>query len=130
MYQVKSSALGRSDQRCIADYIQREGGSYGNKILYKNIIFFYESFVRKSSRRTFRNALHGEKILLMGKCFVWAWFRQTLCILFNKGEIQYSNCRRLEMATYFLLQVGEIFKSRQSCSSTVPRPVKHRHQRM
>ena len=30
----------------------------------------------------------------------------------------------------FSEQEGEISKSRQSCSSTVPQPVKHRHQRM
>ena len=41
--------------------------------------FFDKIFVRKSCRRRLRNALYGEKILLMGKCFVWAWFRQT-CI--------------------------------------------------
>ena len=35
-----------------------------------------------------------------------------------------------KMARYFLLQVGEICKSRQRCSSTVPLPVTHRHQRM
>ena len=57
----------------------RAGGSYGNKILYKNLKFFDKIFVRKSCSRRFCNALCGEKILLMGKCFVWAWFRQT-CI--------------------------------------------------
>ena len=35
----------------------------------------------------------------------------------------------LERTRYFFLQVGEI-GSRQRCSSTVPLPVKHRHQRM
>ena len=50
----------------------RKGGSYGNKILYKNLKFFDKIFVRKSCRRRFRNAPYGEKILLMGKCYVWA----------------------------------------------------------
>ena len=37
----------------------------------------------------------------------------------------------LERTRYFFVQVGEICKkSRQRCSSTVPLPVKHRHQRM
>ena len=49
-----------------------KGGSYGNKILYKNLKFFDKIFVRKSCRRRFRNAPYGEKILLMGKCYVWA----------------------------------------------------------
>ena len=39
-------------------------------------------------------------------------------MLLYGGEMQNSDCRRLEMVTYFLLQVGEICKkSRQSCSS-------------
>ena len=50
----------------------------------------------------------------------------TLVMLFYGGEIQIQT---MEMATYFLTQ-GEICKSRQSCTSTVPQPVKHRHQRM
>ena len=50
-----------------------------------------------------------------------------LVMLFYAGEIQNS---KLEMATYFFLTQGEICKSRQSCTSTVPQPVKHRHQRM
>ena len=62
-------------------------GFYSYKILYKNLEFF-------DSHRRFRNALYGEKILLMGKCFVWAWFRQTTCICSSMyaGEIQKSNC--------------------------------------
>ena len=47
-------------------------GSYGNKILYKNLKFFDKIFVRKSCRRRFRNAPCGEKILLMRKSYVWA----------------------------------------------------------
>ena len=43
----------------------------------------------------------------------------NLYMLFYAGEIQNSNCRRLEMSTYFFLQMGEICKSRQICSSTV-----------
>ena len=42
-----------------------KGGFYGNKILYKNLKFFDKIFVRGR----FRNALCGEKIFLMGKCF-------------------------------------------------------------
>ena len=53
-----------------------------------------------------------------------------LVMLFYAGEIQIqTNCRRLEMATYFFL-TREICKSRQSYTSTVPKPVEHRHQRM
>ena len=48
----------------------------------------------------------------------------NLYMLFYAGEIQNSNSRRLEIATYFFLQVGEICKSRQSCNSTVPLLVK------
>ena len=48
-----------------------KSGSYGNKILYKNLKFFDKIFVRKSCRRRFRNAPYGEKIL-MGKYYVWA----------------------------------------------------------
>ena len=54
-------------QRCA-----RKGGSYGNKILYKNLKFFDKIFVRKSCHRRFRNAPYGEKILLVGKSYVWA----------------------------------------------------------
>ena len=46
-----------------------------------------------------------------------------LVMLFYAGEIQ-------EMATYFFLTQDEVCKSKQSCTSTVPQPVKHRHQRM
>ena len=49
---------------------------------------------RFSCRRRFRNALYGEKILLMGKCFVWAWFDKLvpgiflgLFLLAKKDEI-------------------------------------------
>ena len=41
-----------------------KGGSYGNKILYKNLKFFDKIFVQKSCRRRFRNTPYGEKILL------------------------------------------------------------------
>ena len=47
---------------------------YGNKILYKNLTFFDKIFVRIFYRRRFRNGPYGEKILLIGKRFVWAWF--------------------------------------------------------
>ena len=56
---------------CAASFFAK-GGSYGNKILYKNLKFFDKIFVRKSCRRRFRNAPYGEKILLMGKSYVWA----------------------------------------------------------
>ena len=46
------------------------------------------------------------------------------------GEIQYSNCLRLEIAPYLFFQMGENCKSRQSCCSVVPLPVKHRRQHM
>ena len=57
------------------DSVRKEltkGGSYGNKLLYKKFKFFDKTFVRKSCRRRFRNAPYGEKILLMGKSYVWA----------------------------------------------------------
>ena len=74
-----------------------KGGSYGNKILYKILIFP----TRFSCRRRFRHALYGEKIL--GKCFVWAWFRQTCTwyMFFYAGEIQNSKCRRLKWQRIF-----------------------------
>ena len=54
-----------------------------------------------------------------------------LVMLFYAGEIQIqTHCRRLERATYFFLTQDEVCKSRQSCTSTVPQPVKHRRQRM
>ena len=46
-------------------------------------------------------------------------------MLFYAGEIH-----NWKGQTYFFLQVGETCKSRQSCSSTVPLPVKHIHQRI
>ena len=57
--------------------------------------------------------------------------QQQLVMLFYAGEIQIqTHCRRLERATYFFLTQDEVCKSRQSCTSTVPQPVKHRRQRM
>ena len=50
--------------------------------------------------------------------------------LFYTGEMQNLNCRRLEMATYFLLTRGWNLQEKQSCFSTVPRTVKHKYQRM
>ena len=73
-----------------------KGGSYGNKILYKNLKFFDKIFVR----RRFRNALVDGEILCLGI------ISEYLYMLFYAGEIQNSNCRRLEMATYFLLTRG------------------------
>ena len=55
---------------------------------------------------------------------------QNLFMFFYVGGIQNSNCTGKDKV-FFLTQVGEICKkSRQRCSSTVPLPVKHRHQRM
>ena len=50
-----------------------------------------------------------------------------LVMLSYGGEIQNSNDGN---GNVFFLTQGEICKSRQSCTSTVPQPVKHRHQRM
>ena len=50
--------------------------------------------------------------------------------LFMLFYVKGYRIQKLEMARYFFLQVGEICKSRQRCSSTVPLPVTHRHQRM
>ena len=75
--------------------------------------------------------------LLMGKKSCWwgnVMFGHNfgiLVMLFYAGEIQIqTHCRRLERATYFFLTQDEVCKSRQSCTSTVPQPVKHRRQRM
>ena len=43
----------------------------------KILKFFDKIFVPTFCRRRFRNASYGEKILSMGKCYVWEWFRQT-----------------------------------------------------
>ena len=101
-------------------------GFYGDKILYKTLQFFDKIFVPTFCRRRFRNALYGKKILSMG--------REMLCLgtvltnlfrLFYAGGIQSWKWQR------FFLDTGEICKRRQSCcSTTVPRTVKHRHQRM
>ena len=66
---------------------------------------------------------------------VWAWFRQTnlfwytVCSSMRGGETKFK-LPKAENGNVFFLQAGEICKSRQSCSSTVPPPAKHRHQRM
>ena len=65
---------------------------YGDKILHKNLKFFDKISVPTFCRRRCCNALYGEKILSMGKCYA--------------GEIQNLNCRRMEMAMYFFLTRG------------------------
>ena len=132
----------------------------GAVLLYQNLNF--------STRFSCDNvAVEDFVTLYMGKnmvdeeMFYLGMVSTNLCKLFHAGEIQNSNCRRLEMATYFsspggwsnMSPVGAIFvpfpfktgkkllhplppsivervmcKSRQSCSSTIPLPVKHRHQ--
>ena len=70
---VKHTGVQEGDDSRIND----NTGFYGDKILYKNLNFFDTIFVPTFFRRRFRNALYGEKILSMGKCYVWARFRQT-----------------------------------------------------
>ena len=82
-----------------------EGGSYGNKILYKNLKFFDKIFVRNSCRRRFRNAPMG-KNLVDGEILCLGMISEYLYMIFYEGEIQNSNCRRLKMATYFFLTRG------------------------
>ena len=48
----------------------------------------------------------------MGEMFCFGMVSTNLCMLFYAGELQNSNCRRLEMVKYFFLQVGEFCKSR------------------
>ena len=58
-------------------------GSYGNKILYKNLNFFDKIFVRKSCRRRFRNATYGNKILYKNLKFTFnecSTFRKALLL--------------------------------------------------
>ena len=80
-----------------------KGGSYGNKILYKNLKFFDKIFVDVEDFVTLlmgKNLVDGE-ILCLGIISAY------LYMLFYAGEIQNSNnCRRLEMATYFFLTRG------------------------
>ena len=74
-------------------------GFHGDNILYKNLQIFDKIFVPTFCRRRFRNAFYGEKILSMGKCYVWAWFRQKTCLGSSmRGNL---NCLRLEITTYF-----------------------------
>ena len=86
----------------------------------------------RDNARLHHNFLHGSSlnILSVREMFSLGIVSTILYMLFYAGDIQNSNRRRLEMATYIFLQVGEICKSRQSCSSTVLLPVKHRHQRV
>ena len=97
-------------------------GFDGYKILYKSLEFFDNIFVPTFCRRRYRDALYGENILSMGKCFAWARFQQTYLGSSMRGRWKWQRL--------FFLQVSEICKRRQSCCSTVPRTVKHRHQRM
>ena len=52
----------------------------------------------------------------------------NLFMLFYVGDTEFKSPNG--NGKVFFLQVGEICKSRQRCSSTVPLPVTHRHQRM
>ena len=86
---------------------------------------------RFSCHRRFRNApYYGEKNLLMGKSYVWARFRNTCVCPSMRGRYKIQIAKGWKWQRIFSYQEGEICKSRQSCSSTVPQPVKHRHQRM
>ena len=80
------------------------GGSYGNRILSKNLKFFDKIFLPKSCRRKFRNALYGEN-RVDGEMFCLGMVSTNLYMLFYAGEIQNSNCR-MKMATYFFLTRG------------------------
>ena len=55
----------------------------------------------------------------------------NLFMLFYVGDTEFKLPKAGNGKVFFLTsQVGEICKSRQRCSSTVPLPVTHRHQRM
>ena len=96
---------------------------YGDKILYKNLKFFDKIFVPRFCRRRFRNALYGEKILLDGEMLCLGTVSTNLARLFYAGKIQNSG-----NGNVYFLDTVEIYKRRQSCSSTIT--VQHRHQRM
>ena len=66
---------------------------------------------RFSCRRRFRNAPYGEKNLVDGLILCLGIISEYLNMLFYAGEMgrykmQNSNCRRLEMATFFFLTRG------------------------
>ena len=61
---------------------------YGNKILYKNLEIFDKIFVPTFSRRRFRNALYGEKILLDGEMLCLGPVSTNLSKLFYAGGTQ------------------------------------------
>ena len=46
--------------------------------------------MRKSCGRRFRNALYEEKILLMGKCFVWNGFDKLVYALLCGGDTKFN----------------------------------------
>ena len=77
-----------------------KGGSYGNTILYKNLKFFDNLAVED-----FVTLFTGKK-LLGGEMFFSGMVSTNFYMLFYAGEIQNSNCRRLEMATSFFLTTG------------------------
>ena len=68
--------------------------------MYNNLKFFDKIFVR----RRFRNAPMG-KNLVDGEILCLGMISEYLYMLFYAGEIQNSNYRRLEMATYFFKRV-------------------------
>ena len=58
------------------------------KTLYKNLNFFDKIFVR---RRFCNNTLYGGKVLLMGKCFVWAHgFDKLVYALICGGDTKFK----------------------------------------
>ena len=87
-------------------------GRFVGRLLWEpNLVQKSWIFRQDFRRRRFGNArYYGEMLprldfLSFWAYFVWAWFRQTcIRLVFYAGEIQNSNCRRLEMATYFFLR--------------------------
>ena len=76
----------------------------GTKSCTKILIF--------STRFLCENLVDDFVTLFMGKKSCWwgnvclGMVSKNLYMLFYAGEIQNSNCRRLEMATYFFLTTG------------------------
>ena len=78
--------------------------------------FLCEYFPIDDSVTVFMGGIYGEM-------FCSGMVPTNLYMLFYAGEVQNSNCPRLEVATDFSQQLGEICKSRQSYSSTVPQKI-------
>ena len=91
------------------------GTKSGTKILY----FFDKIFVRMFCRPRFRYGLYGGKNFWMGKSLVWAWFRHTCLSSSMGGRYKIQIPKGWKWRCIFSQQVGEICKSRQSCSSTL-----------